>query len=102
MSTIKVRAKVDGGETTVKALMTHPMETGLRKGKDGKPIPAHFIQEVVAEHNGSTVMTAYWGTAVSKNPYISFKFTGANKGDAIKISWKDNKGESDSVEDTIK
>ncbi|MCG7936220.1 MAG: thiosulfate oxidation carrier complex protein SoxZ, partial [Candidatus Thiodiazotropha taylori] len=28
---IKIRAKEKGGVTTVKALMTHPMETGGRK-----------------------------------------------------------------------
>ena len=100
---IKIRAKERKGTVTVKALMNHTMETGLRKDKKtGKLIPAHFIQEVVAEHNGNTVMTAHWGTAISKNPYLSFKFAGGNKGDKIKISWVDNKGQSDSQEATIK
>ena len=102
MATIKVRAKAKGGMTTVKSLMNHPMETGQRKNKKGEKIPAHFIQEVVAEHNGNTVMTAHWGPAVSKNPYISFKFAGGAKGDKLKISWVDNKGESDSVDAPIK
>ena len=102
MATIKVRAKSKGGVTTVKSLMNHPMETGQRKDKKGNKIPAHFIQEVVAEHGGKTVMTAHWGPAVSKNPYISFKFAGGAKGDKLKVSWVDNKGESDSVEATIK
>ena len=47
---IKIRAKMKGDETQVKCLMTHPMETGLRKDKKtGKLIPAHFINEVMAE-----------------------------------------------------
>jgi len=100
---IKVRAKVKGGETVVKTLISHPMETGLRKDKKtGKKIPAHFIQEVTCEHNGSNVLTALWGTAVSKNPYLSFKFKGANPGDTLKISWVDNQGQSDSTEAKIK
>ena len=102
-ASIKIRAKAKGGVTTVKSLMNHPMETGLRKDKKtGNKIPAHFIQELVAEHNGKTVMTAYWGTAISKNPYLSFRFAGGNKGDKIKISWMDNQGQSDSQEATIK
>ena len=102
MSSIKARAKMSDGVTTVKALVKHPMETGLRKDKkSGKLIPAHFIQEVVCEHNGTKVMTALWGAAVSKNPYLSFKFTGAKAGDNLKISWVDNKGESDSTETTV-
>jgi sulfur-oxidizing protein SoxZ len=100
---IKVRAKVKGGETVVKTLISHPMETGLRTDKKtGKKIPAHFIQEVTCEHNGNNVMTALWGTAVSKNPYLSFKFKGAKSGDTLKISWLDNQGKSDSLEAKIK
>ena len=102
MATIKIRAKAKGGVTTVKSLMNHPMETGQRKDKKGEKIPAHFIQEVIAEHDGKTVMTAHWGPAVSKNPYISFKFAGGAKGDKLKISWVDNTGKSDSVEAAIK
>lgn len=102
MSSIKVRASAEGDVTTVKALISHPMETGLRKDKAGKPIPADFIQEVVCENNGTPVMTAQWGTAVSKNPYLSFRFRGGKAGDTLKISWKDNMGKSDSAEVAIK
>lgn len=99
MASIKLRAKLAGDTTTVKALISHPMETGLRKNKKtGKVIPAHFIQEVTCDHKGNAVMTALWGAAVSKNPYLSFKFKGAQKGDTVKLSWTDNKGESDSAE----
>ena len=103
MASIKIRAKAKDGLTTVKTLMSHPMETGLRKdSKTGKNIPAHFITEVTAEHNGQTVMTANWGGAISKNPYLSFKFKGAASGDKIKITWVDNMGKGDSAEAAIK
>jgi len=100
---IKIRAKAKGGVTVVKALISHPMETGVRKNKKtGKKYPAHFIQEITCTHNGENVLTAVWGTAISKNPYLSFKFSGAKAGDTLKMSWVDNKGESDSVEAKIK
>ena len=100
---IKIRAKAKDGNATVKVLMSHPMETGLRKdSKTGKKIPAHHITEVTAEHNGNVVMTANWGGAISKNPYLSFKFKGGASGDKIKITWMDNKGEGDSHEVAIK
>lgn len=102
-TSIKIRAKAKDGVTTVKTLMTHPMETGLRKDKKtGNMIPAHFIQNVSAKHNGKEVLTAYWGGAVSKNPYLSFKFQGGAKGDEVEISWTDNKGGSDSASQKIK
>jgi sulfur-oxidizing protein SoxZ len=100
---IKLRAKAKDGVATVKCLISHPMETGLRKDKkSGKMIPAEFIQEVTCEHGGKTVLGAEWGSAISKNPFLSFKFSGAKSGDSIKISWVDNKGASDSLEGKIK
>lgn len=91
---IKIRAKAGNGMVTVKTLMNHPMETGLRKNKKtGKKIPEHFIEEVIAKVGDKTVMEAYWGTAISKNPYLSFKYSGS-KGDVLKISWIDNQGKS--------
>lgn len=101
-NTIKLKAKEKDGVVTVKALITHPMETGARKDKKtGETIPAHFIQELTCEHGGNTVMTAQWSGGVSKNPYVTFKFKGGAKGDPIKLSWSDNKGESDSYEGSI-
>jgi sulfur-oxidizing protein SoxZ len=99
---IKVRAKVTGGVTEVKALINHTMETGQRKdAKTGQIVPAHFIQEITCSHNGENVLTAQWGVAISKNPYLSFNFSGAKAGDSLKVSWVDNKGETDSVETKI-
>ncbi len=101
--TIKLRARAKGDTVTVKCLIKHPMETGMRKDKKtGKVIPAHFIQEVVCQHNGNTVLTADWGPAVSKNPYLSFAFTGGKPGDSVSISWVDNTGDKDSASTKIK
>lgn len=101
-NTIKLRATLEGGVTTVKALILHVMETGLFKDKKtGAPIPAHFIQEITCTHNGAVVLSADWGIAVSKNPYIAFSFKGGQKGDSISLSWVDNLGERDSLETTI-
>ncbi|MDH5361235.1 MAG: thiosulfate oxidation carrier complex protein SoxZ [Gammaproteobacteria bacterium] len=100
--TIKSRAKASGGEVTVKALISHPMETGLRKNKKtGKNFPAHFIQEVTASANGKQILVAEWGGAVSKNPYLSFKYSG-KAGDKVTISWVDNKGEKDSATTSVR
>ena len=100
---IKIRAKLKGSMTTVKCLMSHPMETGRRKNKKtGKLIPAHFIQNVVAKHGDNEVLNADWSGGVSKNPYMAFKFSGASKGDTVTISWTDNMGKSASASAKIK
>ena len=94
---IRLRASNKNGVATVKALITHPMETGLRKDKKtGTNVPAHIIQAVSGKHNGQEVVLAEWGPAVSKNPYMSFQFDGAKKGDTVELTWSDNKGGSES------
>ena len=98
---MRIRAKVEGDVADVRVLMSHEMETGQRKGSDGQLVPAWFIQDVTAAHNGKTVMTAQWGPAVSKNPYLQFKVKGAKAGDKITVTWKDNKGESRTDEAAI-
>ena len=69
------------------------MDTGQIKDAAGNVIPAHFITTVTATHNGKTVLSSTWGAAVSKNPYLFFKFKGGAKGDKVAVTWTDNKGE---------
>jgi sulfur-oxidizing protein SoxZ len=81
--------------------MSHEMESGQRRDSAGKLVPAWHIMEVTASHNGKTVMTAEWGAAVAKNPFLQFTVKGAKAGDKITINWKDNKGGSRTDEATI-
>ncbi len=99
----RARASAKGGKTTVKAIISHPMETGLRKNKaTGKKIPANYIEELTVKHNGKDVLVAHWGPAVSKNPLLHFTFKGGASGDKIDISWNDSTGKKDSLSTTIK
>jgi sulfur-oxidizing protein SoxZ len=98
---MKIRANLVGDSTEVKVLMNHEMETGLRKDAQGKTIPAWFIQSVSATWNGKSVLSAQWGPAVSKNPFMSFKFKGGAKGDKVVITWVDSRGDQRTDEATI-
>ena len=98
---MRIRAQAADGKATVRVLMSHEMETGQRKDSAGKVIPAWFIQEVSAQHNGKPVMTAQWGPAVAKNPYLQFVVKGAKAGDKITITWVDNKGDKRSDEAVV-
>ena len=90
---MKIRAKMDGDKVDVRVLMSHEMETGQRKDAKGVAIPAWFIQNVTATHNGRVVLSAEWGPAVSKNPFLAFKFSGGKVGDKVTITWTDNHGD---------
>lgn len=100
---IKMRISLDGDVATVKVLMPHPMETGLRKDPLSEAmVPMHFIHHVVATHNGRPVLDAQWSRSVSKNPFLEFRVRGARSGDKIGVTWEDNHGETMSLELPIK
>ena len=98
---MRMRANVVGEKVEVKVLMDHVMETGRRKDAKGNLVPAHFIQNVMATHNGKTVLAAQWGTAVSKNPFLHFRFKGGKIGEKVILTWIDNKGDKRIDEATI-
>ncbi len=98
---MRIRAQASGDKATVRVLMSHEMETGSRRDSAGKVIPAWFIQEVTASHNGKPVFSAQWGPAVSKNPFLQFVVKGAKAGDKIAINWVDNKGDKRTDEATV-
>lgn len=100
-SPMKIRASTQNGVTEVKALMSHPMETGQRKGPDGELVPALYINEVTALHNDKLVLSAIWGPAVSQNPFLQFRFKGGAAGDKVSVSWKDTGGDSRSDQVTL-
>ena len=98
---MRIRAVAKDGIVNVKVLMSHEMETGQRKDGAGNVVPAHFIQNVTATYNGKTVLSAQWGTAISKNPFLEFNFRGGQKGDKIQVTWTDNKGDKRTDEAAI-
>jgi sulfur-oxidizing protein SoxZ len=79
---MKIRAANKDGVTEVKVLISHEMETGQRKDSAGAIVPAWFITELTP----STTTRWCWlrvRAAVSKNPYLAFKFKGGAKGDKL-------------------
>lgn len=96
-STIRVRATAGGERTEVQALVQHPMDSGFVKDSNGQVIPPHYIEVLTFEYDGKVLLTAYWGPAVSKDPYVKFAFAGGKKGDELKVNWTDNLGKSDSL-----
>jgi sulfur-oxidizing protein SoxZ len=99
---IRIRVTLKEDVADVKALITHPMETGLRKDPStGELVPVHFIQSVQAMHNGKVVLDCQWSQAISKNPFIHFRVKGAHSGDKISIAWLDTHGERGGVDAAV-
>ena len=99
---IRIRTSTKDDLTTVQAILKHPMDTGnSRDPETGNMIPAFFIETVTIHHGDKEIMTCDWSRAVSKNPYLSFSFTGAKTGDTVRISWQDSNGDTKSKEVVI-
>jgi sulfur-oxidizing protein SoxZ len=95
---IKLRAKLADGETQVKALISHPMETGRRKDQgSGALIPAHFIRELTCKVNGTKALELEWNATASKDPYLAFALEGGAVGDEISVTWLDNLGNTETA-----
>jgi len=91
---MRIRAAVTGDVVEVKVLMRHDMETGQRKDLTGKVVPAHFIKNLQAKWKDKVVLDAQFGPSVSKDPFLSFKFKGAAKGDKVVVTWVDSAGDT--------
>ena len=78
------------------------METGFRMDADtGEAIPAHFINQITIKHENNIVLSCDWSRAVSKNPYLAFRFKGAKPGDKLELAWTDNLNNNDSINTLI-
>ncbi|WP_193177374.1 thiosulfate oxidation carrier complex protein SoxZ [Oricola nitratireducens] len=96
MATVKPRVKVpksaSAGEViTIKTLISHPMESGQRKDKEGNPIPRKIINKFTCEFNGQTVFSCDLDPAVSANPYLEFTAK-VNEAGTFKFAWVDDDG----------
>ncbi len=101
-SGIRIRTSIKDDLTTVQAILKHPMDTGnSRDPETGNMIPAYFIETVTIHHGDKEILSCDWSRAVSKNPYLSFSFTGAKAGDTVRISWHDSSGNKESKETVI-
>jgi sulfur-oxidizing protein SoxZ len=70
---LRVPSEAKKGEIIqIKTLMSHPMETGLRKDESGKPIPREIVNRFVCEFNGKPLFAVDLEPAISANPYIEF------------------------------
>jgi len=81
-----------GDVIEVKTLISHVMETGFRKGSDGKLVPRNIINTFTATFDGKEVFKADLSSGVSANPYIAFNFKVPGAGD-LELTWLDDSGQ---------
>jgi sulfur-oxidizing protein SoxZ len=92
-------AKV-GDVLEIKTLISHEMETGLRKDKSGQLIPRKIINAFSAKFNGQDVFSATLFPSMSANPYIVFYLKVPGSGD-LEMTWTEDGGATATAKKTI-
>ena len=80
------------GETfLVRTLISHKMETGLRRDAQGKVIPRKIINKFVCRYNDTQVFSADLHEAVSANPFVEFSLIATESG-RLEFIWEEDGG----------
>ena len=90
---VKVPKSASAGETiTIKTLISHKMESGQRKDKEGNVIPRSIINRFTADFNGENVIDVTIEPAISTNPYFQFDSVVPEAGEFV-FTWYDDDGD---------
>jgi sulfur-oxidizing protein SoxZ len=89
---ISVPAKATRGQVLeLRALISHPMETGFRPDRSGKLYPRDIIHTFTCAYNGTEVFKAELFPAISANPFVSFT-TVATESGTLEFRWTADDG----------
>jgi sulfur-oxidizing protein SoxZ len=89
---VNVPARARRGDVVeIKALVSHPMETGYRRTQVGAVIPRDIIRRFVCTYNGVEIFSADFHPAISANPFLAFS-TVATESGTIAFSWTGDNG----------
>ena len=98
---IRMPTTAKAGEVIeVKTLISHEMESGNRKDKDGNLVPRKIINTFTVKFNGTELMTVDWFPSVSANPYQAFYVRVPETG-TFTFEWRDDDGTIYSAEQKV-
>ena len=91
---INVPARAKRGDVIeIKALISHPMETGYRTGPDGALVQRDIINRFICTYNCEDIFSADLFPAIAANPFIAFT-TVATESGTIVFSWTTGAGDT--------
>ncbi len=89
---LNVPKSVPRGEPIdIRVLISHPMESGQRRGDDGRTVPRQIINSFVCTYNGAEVLRLALHPAIAANPFFAFAAKAEESG-AIVLTWTDDAG----------
>lgn len=86
-----------GDIVTLKAIISHPMETGYRRTENGVEIPRDIIRHFSCRYDGAEVFACDFHPAISANPFLAFTTIATTSGPVV-FTWKGDNGFSHTQE----
>ena len=80
-----------GDSVSVRTLISHPMESGMRRGSDGNLVPRQIINRFTCAFNGAMVVDVEIHPGVATNPYFQFDAKVDQSG-SFEFTWYDDDG----------
>lgn len=100
---VRVPREASAGEAvSIRTLISHPMESGVRRDSDGNTIPRSIINRFTCTFNGESVVDVTMEPSISTNPYFQFEAVVPESG-TFAFTWYDDDGSvyEDSAEITV-
>lgn len=97
MAKIKPRVKLPKSATkgeviTIKTIISHKMESGQRKDKQGNKIPRRIINKFKCNFDGTQIFGCDVEPSISANPYFQFDAK-IEKAGEFEFIWEDDNGD---------
>jgi|SRR5580700_6893846 sulfur-oxidizing protein SoxZ len=98
---LKVPKEARKGEVIeIKTLISHPMESGLRKDDAGALVPRKIINKFTCEFNGKLAFACDLEPGIAANPYFQFTVKVEESG-TFRFTWIDDDGTATTADEAI-
>lgn len=81
-----------GDAAEIRAIIGHPMETGLRHNSTGLPVPVRITEWFRCHTNGNLALSVKLEPAIAANPYLGF-FLKVDGFTEVTFEWVDTSGD---------
>lgn len=98
---IRVMGPVMAGEpVTIRTLVSHIMESGMRRDADGVTVPRKILNRFTCMFDGELVFDCDLGPGMAANPYIEFTARLPRSG-TLTFAWTDDDGSTITAQEAV-
>jgi sulfur-oxidizing protein SoxZ len=89
---VKLPKSAAAGEVvTIRTIVSHPMESGQRRGPDGALVPRKIVNRFTCDFEGARVIEVRLDPGVSMNPFFEFEAR-VDRSGVFTFAWEDDDG----------